>query len=425
MNRVILEASERPARYYALIVFWAAILIEATLKLALPYVHWVLSAFVAALIVPYLVTFRFDVDSPSLPPAILFVISVCIPPFYGADLPYSLAEAAKLALILVFALFIFVKRSELAHWAFSGLLVAVWLNVALLTGGMAGLGTAHLEAGRWGTVLNYPGSLSRVGVAVWVYAAYLAAKTRSLRHVALVVGASLLAYCDGSRTSLLLLFVAAGAVIAVLAVEAGKAKKALLTAAMGLGLLSAALVYAGIFSPHKSRESGGLARLRNFTGSIETKGFEGGLEAADIARFAMIEEAVRQIRAHPVFGTGIHTTHIDTIFGAMPIHMAYLQVWADLGLLGLVAYGWLIWGWVAWLPGAWRRIRDVSDDRQRALYYNAIFLLCFFGMADFFHPMSTEWSDWILFVIPYALVWEIARSRRAIRVSLELVESYA
>jgi len=87
-------------------------------------------------------------------------------------------------------------------------------------------------------------------------------------------------------------------------------------------------------------------------------------------------------------------------------------VWADLGLLGLVAYVWLVWGWLWWAPRVLERIRCSADPEWRAIHYNALFLLLFYALAAFFHPLSTEWSEWVIFIIPYALVWNLARPDR-------------
>ena len=94
----------------------------------------------------------------------------------------------------------------------------------------------------------------------------------------------------------------------------------------------------------------------------------------------------------------------------MPVHMTYFQLLGDLGWLGLLAYLSLVLAWLPWLPRAWANIRRLSSAAERALYYNAIFLLFFFLFAGLLHPLSTEWSEWVTFIIPYALFWEAVRT---------------
>jgi len=96
-----------------------------------------------------------------------------------------------------------------------------------------------------------------------------------------------------------------------------------------------------------------------------------------------------------------------------------------MGLLGLTSFVWLMWGWIAWVPMVLRRIRSLSDPAQRALYYNALFMLFFYGLAAFFHPLSTEWSEWIVFVIPYALIWEVTRPQGLASMRPRVLEAHA
>jgi hypothetical protein len=125
----------------------------------------------------------------------------------------------------------------------------------------------------------------------------------------------------------------------------------------------------------------------------------------------MLEAGLGALRAASLVGTGIGTTRADTDVGVMVVHMTYLQVLGDLGLLGLLAYLWLILGWLPFLPRAWRNIRSLPDAPLRATYYSAIFLLLFYALAGLFHPLSTEWSEWVTFIIPYALFWDAVRTR--------------
>src|SRR5207302_4839890 len=94
----------------------------------------------------------------------------------------------KIAVILIGGLSVFTSRCDLPRAAFHGFVIAVCLNAALLLGGLLGYGSAEIMAvDRWGTVLNYPGSLWRVGITVWVFAAYLLAVRRSLGSLALLL----------------------------------------------------------------------------------------------------------------------------------------------------------------------------------------------------------------------------------------------
>jgi O-antigen ligase len=129
----------------------------------------------------------------------------------------------------------------------------------------------------------------------------------------------------------------------------------------------------------------------------------------------MLQTAINAIDDHPLLGTGINTTTTDTSIGPMVVHNTYLQVWADLGMIGLLSYLWIVSGWIFWFPRVLSKIRTLTNIKEQALYYNAIFILCFFAISGLFHPLSTEWSEWIVYIVPYALFWEILRSKQNVR----------
>ena len=421
MIELIKERTRDGAWAGSLVAIWALVMLEADLKVSVPYVHWVFSAVVMFCIAPYLLRLPWHGRFSASLPACLFVLAVCIPTIYGAKIMYSLAEAGKVALLLA-ALVVFVNHSKLAHDAFRGFVGAVWINFGLLIGGAIGIGTAGLmSSGRWGTLLNFPGSLSRLGVAVWTFAAYLAFKRRSRKYFALLTASTALIYLDGARTAAILVVLGAVFLFLVFGAEAGRLKIAVLSGLCVIGLIVTGAVFLstqGILGG--TAQTGALSRFKVSSDSAQ----EGvaALEAADVARFRMFQDGIDAVQAHPFLGTGILTTTSDTLIGPMVIHMTYLQVWADLGVLGLIAYAWLIWGWIPRVPSLWRRVQHLADPERKALYHNALFLLFFNGVAAFFHPLSTEWSEWILFIIPYALVWEASRPHRVLEVTLRAVE---
>jgi O-antigen ligase len=393
---------------------WAVLMLATELKVSLPYVHWIVSALALGVLWPYLVETKCAQNFPAQVPARLFVAAICLPAIYGSPALYSLAEAAKLAIILLGATAIFVSRSRLALHAFRGFIIAVAINFILLMGGYFGLGTAEeMAANRWGTLISWPGSLSRVAGSVWVYAAYLVIKRRSPSALALLAASTFLVYVDGSRTVLLLLLLGAVFVVIVLAAEAGQLRRSLLRflfiATIGFGVLLMAIQYSGVLSGETTVEDqGAIGRFRLLVNTFEASGVD-NLGSADVVRYQMLQDVFEAIRAHPILGTGIETTVTETKAGPMGTHMTYLQVWADLGLVGFLSYIWLVWGWVPWVPRVLRRVRTLPDPVERAIYYNALYVLLFFAAAGFFNPLSTEWSEWVLFIVAYALVWRMAR----------------
>jgi O-antigen ligase len=395
---------------------WAVLMLASDLKVTVfLYIHWVATLIAILLLWSYLGRVHWWTWFPARRAAILFLIAVAVPTLYGAKVLYSFAEVVKLAAILLGGMSFFVARRQLAEKAFANFPIIVWANLALLAGGLLGAGTAgEMALSRWGTVINFPGTLWRVSASVWVFAAYLLVRRRSLSALALFAGSTLLVYADGARTALVLLVAGAIFLVLVLAAEAGHLRRALIISVAGLAVVAGAVAYSGILSGQDGGdEEGALGRMQQMASNFAQGTFEEGLLESDIVRFQMLLDVVNAIRTHPILGTGIGTTVSDTVLGPMPVHMTYLQVWADLGLLGLLAYIWLVWGWIAWLPRSLRRIRTLPSPALRAAYYNAVFLLLMFGLAGFFHPLSTEWTEWILFIVPYAMVWHLAQPQKA------------
>lgn len=399
-----LSHREPGAKWLAfLVVVWTTVVLGADLKAIATSIHWIATAVVLLFAAPYLLPLGKAARFPARLPALLFIAAICIPVFYGASVGYSLAEAGKVAILLLGAMPFFVTRTHLARSAFTGFVLAVSLNAVLLLGGIAGFRSAEIMAlDRWGTILNYPGSLWRLAISVWCFAAYLVLARRSFPCLLLLVASTLGIFMDGARTALFLLLVGGVFLIFVLSAEAGHLKRSLLVCASGLCVAGMAFLATNALS-----EQGVMQRLTQVASSYQEGGYE-GLEVADAVRFQMLADVHDAIYSHPILGSGVLTTTTETMVGPMAVHMTYLQVWADLGLFGLIAYVWLVWGWIRWFPAFFAHVRAIADPATRAVYYNAVFLLIVFGITGFFHPLSTEWSEWILFIVPYALFWKMA-----------------
>jgi O-antigen ligase len=144
-------------------------------------------------------------------------------------------------------------------------------------------------------------------------------------------------------------------------------------------------------------------------------------ESMDAVRYELLLHALDQIRLHTLVGTGFggSTLELSTEGGehgymrfTQVVHNAYLQVWADMGLAGLVGFCGLVLGWIALVPRWISRIRQYHDPVKRAYYYNAMFLLLCVALFYMFHPISTECSDWIRFGAASAILGELGITAR-------------
>lgn len=384
---------------------WVFLLLGADLKVSIhPYIHWGVSILAFILLFPYLLRFRGHLRHPIhwfvISMVILLIASILLSSLTNDNALYGIGQASKIALILLLVFVIMLSRPSWALIGFSSIQAAVWANFILL---VLGLFTNPVFAsqmagdGRWGTFLNHPGSLWRVGILVLVFSAYIYYyRRKDFRYLALLVVGLCLVYADSSRTGIITMIIAAFYTILLLILEQRRRLLAILLftcTALGIGMLIGILAFSGDLVnrllPQRVVET-----LQAITSA--------NLESADPTRFRMLQAASQAIAEHPLWGTGIGTTRADTDVGPMVVHNTYLQVWADLGLLGFLAYLGLVMGWVAWLPRFFIIVGRQDNVILRGLYYNAAFLLFFYALTSLFHPLSTEWSEWITFMLPFA-----------------------
>jgi len=406
-----------PSKWVGGVVFvWTTLVVARGLLGGVnPRFHWLVSAVAVIFIAPFLLRARCATFAPGLLPAWLLAVSVLLSSVGSPDPLYGLAEAGKLGIMLVVTLTLFVTHSRYAHYAFRAFVFSAYLNVVLLLAGFLGVATLSREMmlRRWGTLLDYPGSLWRVGILSVGWSAYLLlARDKPVQRLTLLAASLALIYFDGSRTGFLLLCLVAVPFLLVVRVVEGRSLVSRLATVGAAFVLTLALVagWNWAASQHSaSQASGSLGRIAQLASSLKLEGAT-GLAAADPVRVRMLQTGLAALREAGVVGSGIETTRAGTEEGLFVLHMTYFQVLGDLGLLGLVAYLWLTLGWLLWLPRAWANIRGMVSAPRRGLYYNAILLLFLFALAALFHPLSTEWSEWITFVIPYALFWEAVRA---------------
>ena len=408
-----------PPRWVLVVVAaWTFLVLGADLKTAVhPNIHWLVTALALTCALPYLLRLRLErrLILPGLIPSCLLVLAVLLAGVRSDDPLYAVAEAGKLGIILIAARALFTSEPQLAHAAVRGFVWAIAINLALLVLGLLGAGTAaELGPRRWGTLLNYPGSLARLGFLGLCYGGYMVlAWKQPLRHLALLAACGTLIYFDGSRTALLVIGVLVPYLLFIRLTESRPRRFARLGRLATIGAACAVLLLGFMGWRWLQAQTaipegtGAVARIAQFAVSIKLNG-AAGLALADPVRVRMLETGMDALRNASLIGHGVGTTQADTDFGLMVVHMTYLQIIGDLGVLGLVAYLWLVLGWVPWLPRAWRSIRALPDAGSRALYFNAIFLLAAFALSGLFHPLSTEWSEWIMFIVPSSLFWELA-----------------
>jgi len=396
---------------HLIVWIWAFLLFEADLKVTLhPQIHWGITALAFCLLTPYLIRLRFRfghfIQWHVVSMAGLLTASILVTGLPTENILYTSGQTIKMVIILLVVFPLLLAQPSLAKAGFLAAPLAVWANLGLLLLGIMispVFASVMSSDDRWGTIFNYPGSLWRLGIMVFVFSAYALYWRRGFYYWILFVASLILIYADGSRTGALMVLLAS---IYVGFLTFMERRRRLITimvwAASGLG---GSLLVGMMLLGSESMASLLPQRVVDFYWGLVF----GGLESVDLERLQMLQVAWQNIVEHPFWGSGIGTTRSETYEGLMVVHNSYLQVWADLGLLGLFAYTGLVLGWILWFPRFLLHVRQQTDPMLRGFYYNAAFLLFFYAFSGMFHPLSTEWSEWITFVLPYALYAEALR----------------
>ncbi|WP_135257489.1 O-antigen ligase family protein [Thermus caldilimi] len=391
---------------------WVLLLLQADLKVTVhPYIHWWASIVILLLALPLLVrlpyALRHWIKIFAISWAGFLILSVFLSSLVSDELLYGLVQAIKLTTILMFAFPLFLGNEGLWRIGISVFPIAVMTNLLFIVLGLtlspefAGVMTGD---GRWGTLLNYPGSLWRVGMLVIVWAMYEVWNGQKKLYWGLVLlGALALIYLDNSRTGAILAILAFLYTIFVLSLE---------RKTPGTGLVFGVLIGVSLLTwSIASRELGVSGLLLQRAAESLNIALSRGFEDVDPTRYKMIQVALQRIKETGLLGGGIGTTRAETDEGPMVVHNTYLQVWADLGLMGFLSYVGLVVGWILWIPHFFIRVQAIPNISDRAVMYNALFLLLFYAISGLFHPLSTEWSEWITFILPYAAFATIFEKR--------------
>lgn len=332
-----------------------------------------------------------------LPAAGALVLSVVVVSTRSGQPIYDLAQGAKLAVVVGVGASLLVSQPRYSRVAFGALVAALSLNCVLLLCGLLGATSVAWEMapGRWGTMLNPPGTLGRLGVAAWLYSGYVAVIARRWWGWGLLIMCWGLVFMDASRAQFMLAAGIGVLLVGLAWVESGGGRVRRVA-------LAAVVLTATTISFLIGERPEIAAAMRSGTPDLSSLTF-------DLGRGEALLAGLQAIRAHPFLGTGIGTTRVQTLTGPVVVHNAFLQVWADIGILGFMAYTWLMLSWLFWSARAWVGVRLRASASDRALGYSSWAMLVAAAVGSLFVPLSTEWAEWILFLFPLGLFWEAVR----------------
>lgn len=389
---------------------WGIITISADLKVVIyPYIHWIAFFIMIFPIIVYkLLTKKIVLNIPYYCIACFFLITIICNGWVSSN-PETMFQYFKLFFIFLTTLF-FLSEYRYSLYVWKGFVFAVILNfVLLLLGVYFNFNTAYLLTGegRWGTLLNYPGSLVKVGLVSLLFFSFTAILLKGWNKIiaiTFIIMSIFIIIYDGSRTGLLLCAV----LFLILSISLLFEKKYIgyfqvkLFFTLNIILLGTIILIPKILLFSTSR----LGQL--FT-NLNAKGFIDGLRSSDPTRFEMLIAAMENIEKHPIIGNGFFDTTYLVDGKPMVVHNTYLQIWGDFGILSIISYIALTFFWLFLIPKRTRFVVKQENIKYKALYYNSIFLLIYFNINGLFHPISTEFSEWVLFIIPFSIVYNIKK----------------
>lgn len=399
-----------------LLVFVFGVL-QADLKVAISsYVHWLLAIPLLLSILLVNLRMKWRVNVPFhfillvLPTTMIFNFLVTNGRWY------DVGQSAKVLVIFLSALIIYnlVGSSDFLRTA---LIASTIVNALLLIFAVLfALPTAEVMTsdGRWGNVLNYPGSLAKVGILTLGYSLYglIAIQRDRLKYVCLTLLSAFIIFMDGSRTAFLGSLISLCFIGLIILIEyVRKSSFASLGRLIRIGLMLAVLT--ALFYSF----GGGIAeRTIDFLKNVFSNDASDGLQRSDSTRYVMLQAVFYAIAQHPIFGTGMGST-VAGVVGAegMTIHLSYLQLWADAGLFPFLSFVAICLFGISIAVTAIYRAMSIENDRERAFIYGMAAVIVYFIFNGFFHPFSTEWSEWIIFIAPMCVLLNFIQGERVSR----------
>lgn len=337
----------------------------------------------------------------------------------------ALSTASRVVLNVL--LFLIVFSTLVDRGGVRTILIAYVTGSALTSLWGLASGTTHADsaaAGRLGGGIGDPNELAALILPGLVFAVFLLVLERGLVPRLLLCGASLVfltaIFMTQSRGGI----VALGVALLGAMVFGGPLRGKFLTGGLGLGAV-AVIVFVFVAPPTA------LGRI----GSFSSGGGTGRLDLWTVA--------VEVIRDHPWVGVGAgnftvvepryaaagaNLPRVDLVLDAQKVtHNTYLNIFADLGIVGLLAFVGLVVGVLVILVGAVRRF-DRERDPELAIFGRAT-LISILAMLAAFTFISAQYEKqlWLLLGIAAAIA-SLAPRREPVRarrpVELRAVEAF-
>ena len=312
----------------------------------------------------------------------IIVVAALLEATYNSNF-LSVYQALKLIAIFLFAWAISIVCRELKArdiYKISSLVINVQLAIFLISLYLLDEWHFMLGDGRQGSIVAYPGVSWKTGVYLLPFVlAYLIDNRKSITGYLTFLSATYLIFVDGSRTAIILWGLILICFVALVIIRSSKISLIIFA--------SCALVSVLAFFIFELASSFLENALQDFV--ISTKRFD----EEDSLRVKMYSEGIKLINQCLPFGCGFGESAVETDQGMVVIHNAYIQIAGDFGFIGVIGFLMVIFS-----PGlkliykykSWISLTNVKSVR----FLFPIIASFSIAVAYFFHPYSTEMSDW-------------------------------
>lgn len=334
--------------------------------------------------------------------AIAFLCFLCISARVGPSLIFELA------------LFVFVFNVI-------GIALGIFAEFALGQGALLWRGLD----GRISTFLNLPGMLWKSGFMVLPGLAYLYLYSSRLIWLVFSCLAAMLVSLDGSRTGFVFVFLLLVVFLPVYAISSGWCRGVALRSIVLFVMVAISLLLArpvvdksvlgentGVLS--RSTLSSVVERFSNISEAMQKEETEAGIvQSNDHWRLEMLQVGLNRALDFPLIGDGIGSTSVMADHGAMVVHMSYLQVLGDYGIIGFVIFALLM---IVPIYFALRRAPELVHKQfgqaDKAGVFCVLVLVLSYPLYGLLHPLSNELSEWAPFVVAFAVLVNIVSGRK-------------
>lgn len=333
---------------------------------------------------------------------------------------YTIAKYLALLLVLVLLLLVGITPNKLEYALTLAMAVAV---ICLLLFAIFRMNNALvvLGDGRMGWWGAWPGVLWKAGAYVWPFALWRCLKNSNWKTVAVVALSMLAMAVDGSRTSLIWLGLTWAILIgcAIWFKLPGRGLRVHATV-MVMGVFIFTLFQPVLLSWVDGRYDTTIAykieQIRSFSFSQKKDGSvkdsvprppaalppitrntmsERVVNGNTTTRKAMLEAGWAQSKQKFPWGGGFGSTTVDDNGSRTVIHMTYLQILGDEGIIALAGYLLML------IYPLYRGLRYLTEKRDCIAerfdtMLAPISILSLYALTGFLHPLSNEITEWAL-----------------------------